>query len=218
MDWLAQVDAYCERTDLTFWSEPINALTNLGYLIVGLWFLGTLKGVPYGRALAALLIAISIGSFLFHTLATTWAGLADSLPIGLFILLYLFAINRLVIGWPVWAALLGMLAFIPFAAAVVFVVDRLPFFAISNFYWSVPILMAAYAFFLRESAPNMVRTLWIAAALLTLSITARSFDELICQDWPLGTHFAWHLINSVMFVVVLSGYRAHALAAPNARR
>ena len=28
-----QVDVYCERTDFSFWSEPINALTNIAFLI-----------------------------------------------------------------------------------------------------------------------------------------------------------------------------------------
>jgi len=33
VDWFAQFDGYCERTDLTYWSEPVNAVTNLAFII-----------------------------------------------------------------------------------------------------------------------------------------------------------------------------------------
>jgi len=218
MDWMAQVDAYCERTDFSFWSEPVNALTNLGYLLVALWALRALRDVPQGRVLAGLLLAISIGSFLFHTLATNWAGMADSLPIGLFILVYIFAFGRHVLGYGAGLAAAGVLAFFPFAAAVVWAADQLPFFAISNFYWSVPLLMAILALTAAREMPVMRRGLGLAAGLLCLSITLRSFDMGLCAQFPLGTHFAWHLINAAMFVVVLGAYRAQMLAAHGARR
>lgn len=210
MDWTAQVDAYCERMGPEFWAEPVNALTNAGYFLVALWAFRAMAGVPLGRGLAGLLMAISIGSFLFHTLATRWAGLADSLPIGLFILLYLFAINRHALGWPLWAAALGTAGFVPFAALVTWAVLQQPFLAVSSVYWSVPVAMLLYAAFLVRGP--LARGLTLAAGLLCLSITARSFDLEWCAAWPLGTHFLWHVINAAMFVVVLHSYRRHRLA------
>ncbi len=32
MDWLAPIDAYCERLGPGVWAEPVNALTNLAFL------------------------------------------------------------------------------------------------------------------------------------------------------------------------------------------
>jgi hypothetical protein len=29
MNWAESIDLYCERTDPSLWSEPLNALTNL---------------------------------------------------------------------------------------------------------------------------------------------------------------------------------------------
>ena len=212
MDWTAQVDAYCERMGPEFWAEPINALTNLGYFAVALWAFRALAGMPLGRALAGLLMAISIGSFLFHTLATRWAGLADSLPIALFILVYLYALGRHVLGWPAWGAALGMLAFLPYAALVTLAVSAQPFLAISGFYWSVPLGLVLIALALRGRHPDMARGLAIAAGLLCLSITTRSLDLTLCAAWPHGTHFGWHVINAAMFVVVLGAYRRQWLA------
>jgi hypothetical protein len=34
---LTNVDLYCERTGADFWSEPVNALTNLAFVAAGLW-------------------------------------------------------------------------------------------------------------------------------------------------------------------------------------
>ena len=33
MDWTASIDGYCERLDPSFWAEPLNAWTNLAFLL-----------------------------------------------------------------------------------------------------------------------------------------------------------------------------------------
>lgn len=59
-----------------------------------------------------------IGSFLFHTLATGWAALADTLPILLFILGYLIVFAHRFAGLPWSRAWLTVPAFLVLAAAV----------------------------------------------------------------------------------------------------
>ena len=152
--------------------------------------------------------------FLFHTHATQWASLSDVTPIGLFILLYLYAVGRQGLGWPRWGAALGMLAFVPFAAVVVPLIDRLPFFGISNFYWTVPILLVAYAPFVARIAPATARGMLIGAAILTLSICLRSLDLILCDVWPIGTHIFWHTLNAIMLPLMIEVYRRHRLAHP----
>ena len=150
MDWHSHIDAYCERIDPGFWSEPINALTNLAFLAAALWVWPRTNGLPLARALAAILFAIGIGSFLFHTFATPWAALMDVVPIGAFILLYLFAVHRDVIGLGLWPALGATALFIPFAAITVPLLGVLPFFGISAFYWTVPILLVIVVGIIKE--------------------------------------------------------------------
>ena len=72
---------YCERgLDPGFWAEPVNAVTNAGFILaglVGLWLLARRPG-ERAKALPLLLIlnlfVIGIGSFLFHTYATPAAS------------------------------------------------------------------------------------------------------------------------------------------------
>jgi hypothetical protein len=82
----APVDAYCERLDASFWSEPVNAATNAGFLLAGvlLWRVVAQRRA-LGKTIASsvrslpwLLGLIGLCSFLFHTVATVWAGLADT--------------------------------------------------------------------------------------------------------------------------------------------
>ena len=90
------MDAYCEGTGPDDWSEPINAMTNLAFLIAALVLWPRLRGpeMAMGRALAAVLFVIGVGSRLFHTHANRLTGLMDVLPILGFILLYVFAATR----------------------------------------------------------------------------------------------------------------------------
>ena len=211
MDWHSHIDAYCERIDPGFWSEPINALTNLAFLAAALWIWPRTNGLPLARALAAILFGIGIGSFLFHTFATPWAALMDVVPIGVFILLYLFAVHRDVIGLGFWPALGATALFIPFAAITVPLLGMLPFFGISAFYWTVPILLVIYALALHRT-PHITRGFLTGAGLLALSISARSVDETLCNFIPFGTHFLWHVFNAVMLAWMILVYRRHMLA------
>lgn len=211
MDWTQTFDGYCERTDPTYWSEPVNAVTNAAFLIAAfiLWRRIGTAPLPLGRALVFVLAAIGLGSYLFHTHATGWALVADVAPIGMFILLYVFVANLHFWNWPLWVAILGALAFIPYAMVLTPVFSSLPFFEISAFYWPVPLLILAYAVLLRHRMPATARGLAIGAGILILSLIFRSVDEIFCPAIPLGTHFLWHILNGVMLGWMIEVYRRH---------
>lgn len=211
MNWSDQIDAYCERTDLTLWSEPVNAITNAAFLIAAIIMWRRTGGLPWARALCAILFIIGLGSTLFHTFATAWASTADVVPIVLFILLYLFLVHWHITRWPLWAAAIGTLGFIPYAIGVTVILRDVPFFGISSFYWTVPILLLIYAPFI---GGRTARGFLIGAAILSVSITLRSLDETLCAQWPVGTHFFWHILNAVMLAWMIAVYRAHMLEAP----
>ncbi|MFV0336407.1 MAG: ceramidase domain-containing protein [Tropicimonas sp.] len=210
---LRQVDAYCERTDFTYWSEPVNALTNAAFLLAAwiMWRRLRGAGLPLAGAMCALLALIGIGSFLFHTHATIWGGIADTTPIALFILLYVFAASRDFWGLKTPWALAVTAGFIPYAALMVPLFRSLPFFGVSAAYWPVPLLIAAYAAGLRRRAPDTARGLALGAAALCLSLTFRTLDEPLCAAIPLGTHFLWHLLNGLMLGWMIEVYRRHML-------
>ena len=61
MDWTRAIDAYCERTDASYWSEPINAVTNFAFIIAALIMFRRTSGMISGQVLSVILIAIGVG-------------------------------------------------------------------------------------------------------------------------------------------------------------
>src|SRR5260370_37275907 len=106
MDWSAPIDLYCERTDASFWAEPANALTSAAFLIAAtaaFWLWRRQSASHRSRdwpalALIVVVVADGIGSFVFHTLATRGAVLADVIPSRVFIYGYLFPPRRPFLG------------------------------------------------------------------------------------------------------------------------
>ena len=209
MNWSQQINAYCERADFSYWSEPVNAVTNVAFCLVAIWMWRRTDGLLWGRVLSVILFVIGLGSYLFHTHATGWAALMDVVPIAGFILVFPFLVNWHMLRWPLWAALLGTAGFVPYAAGMVVVLRDVPFVQISNFYWTVPVLLMIYAAFLRNSMPKVARGFVVGAAILAVSISFRSVDQTVCESFPLGTHFMWHLLNAVMLGWMIEVYRRH---------
>ena len=210
-----QIIAYCERTDFAFWSEPINAVTNASFLIAAAIMAQRLRGtgLALAWALVAVLAAIGVGSFLWHTHATRWAGLADVLPILVFILVYIFAATRDYLGLRWWAAGLAVLLFFPYA----FVVARgiglvFPAAGANAAYASVALLILLYGLWLRPRHPATARGLFLGAGILAVSLTFRALDGPLCDVLPIGTHFMWHILNGIMLGWMIEVYRRHRLA------
>ncbi|KAB6714262.1 MULTISPECIES: ceramidase domain-containing protein [Roseobacteraceae] len=206
--WTEQFDGYCERVDFTFWSEPVNALTNLAFVLAALYVWPRTRDVPLARAMTVVLTLIGVGSFAFHTTATRWGALADTAPILGFILLYIFAATRDFFGLERWKSVLVTLLFFPFAAATMPLFAKLGLGS-SSAYAPVPMLIFIYAYLLKDKARKTARGLAVGAGLLCLSIGCRMLDDPICALWPMGTHFLWHLLNAVVLAHMIAVYANH---------
>jgi len=205
------IDHYCERTDPSFWAEPLNAVSNGAFLLaaiaVALWARrrGRLD-LPTG-ILAGLTFVIGIGSFAFHTLATRGAMLADVLPIlayqVAFIALYLRLAARA--SLPVTAAVLALF----FGLGAAFGQIPREVFNGSLGYAPAFIVLIGLAFVHRRIAPSEPMLLFAAAGVFTVSLTFRSVDMAVCETFPTGTHVFWHLLNGI---VLYLSTRAFVLA------
>lgn len=208
-----QIIAYCERTDFTYWSEPVNALSNAAFLIAAALVWRQTQGLPLARAMAVVLAVIGVGSFLWHTHATRWAGLADVLPILVFILLYLFAATRDFLRLGTVRAGLAVLLFLPYAAGFVWVLVKvLPGLGANAAYFSVAALIAGYGLWLRDSPTG--QGLLVGAGILCVSLGFRMADDAVCAVFPIGTHFIWHILNAIMLGWMIGVYvRYHRAGA-----
>jgi len=201
MDLTRQMDLYCERLDPGFWAEPLNAVTNLSFILAALFCWAMLGGKRDlgARVLTLILLAIGVGSFLFHTYATAWANIADVAPISAFILVYVYLATTRFLDLPRWAGLAAVAAYFPYSWAVTWAVrESVGSLNGSVAYAPVPLLILAYAAAVAFRDRDTARGLAIGAGLLVVSLVFRTIDNAVCPGLPIGTHFLWHTLNGVL--------------------
>ena len=212
MDLFKPIDIYCERLDIGIWAEPINAVTNVAFILASIFMWLRCKNLLEGRVLSFLLFSIGCGSFLFHTFAQTWAAILDVAAILIFILTYIFIANRSFLAWSKMVSLIGVILFFPYQLLLANILSNIQFFGSSVQYIPVAILIFIYSGLLRKTEPNLSRGLLIGAAILCLSIVFRIIDEPLCSILSIGTHFVWHILNAIMLSWMIEILRRHMLA------
>lgn len=208
MDWTAYVDAYCERVAPGFWGEPLNALSNLAFLVAAVaTFLLSRSGprpARSGYVLAAIIGLIFLGSSAFHTTATRWGAALDSAFIAVFLLFYIVLFARLFwsVPWKLaWLAAPAFLAFTALVAATLGQVFRGPGIYLSALLGLAVLAAALYLSKQPDRRPHW-RPFALAAAVFTVSLSFRTSDHAVCSTLPTGTHFLWHLLNAVTLFIV----------------
>lgn len=200
------IDAYCERLGPGPWGEPVNALTNLAFILAALasWRLARRSGALTGgtAGLIGLMLAVAAGSALFHTFATTWARVLDAVLILGFQLGFLWRyLRRVTLLSPSRAALaVGGLLAASIAARFVPNANE----------WSVQyapaavglIVLGAYHLRSRKRAPL---ALLAAAGTFLMALTFRTIDGPFCPSFPLGSHFLWHVLDALVMYLAIAG-------------
>ncbi|MEM6944695.1 MAG: ceramidase domain-containing protein, partial [Pseudomonadota bacterium] len=204
MELMRRIDGYCERMSEAFWAEPLNAVTNIAFIIAAL--LAFLYARRAGRLdtatgfLIANLTVIGIGSFLFHTFATVWAAMTDTIPIMIFILAYFAVAMRkfvglsfrgsaiatgiLIVALPSVSAALRPLLLGVMGGSVSYVPAFLMLLGVGGWLWSRN----------HPAGQNLVA----GAGLFAISLTFRAVDQPFCSAWSYGTHFMWHICNGTL--------------------
>jgi hypothetical protein len=200
MDPWARIDLYCERTDAGFWSEPLNALTNLAFLVAAIAIASRARR-DHGRlgwdaaVLGGLAALVGVGSFFFHTFATVWGRWLDLVFIAAFVyaLLALCLVRVARLGWR--GTLAGLVLYVVFERGVL---AALPGGTLGGSVLYLPPLLAltAAAWYARYRGRPAARRLVAAVGVLAVAIVVRTADLPLCAAWPSGTHFLWHLLTA----------------------
>ena len=204
------VDIYCERLSPEFWAEPINALSNLAFIAAAVIGIRESRRQNWSNgwiiALCTLAFSIGVGSFLFHTFAERWAGLADVLPILLFILTYLFAAAHYLFGlrWiiAIPAAIVAFCLALLARSGVLMIASRQELNGSQSYAPALALLIGS-AIILAIMKRPAARWIGAAAGVFVLSMLARTADAPLCNAFPIGTHFLWHILNGVMIGLLL---------------
>lgn len=224
---LSYLDEYCERAgDAGLWAEPVNAVTNLAFLIAALlawrtWRAGGDK--PWLQSmdiilLVVLLFAIGVGSGLWHLFASKDTLLMDVIPIVVFMNVFLISVAIRLMGLKWWGAFLFFALFQALNIASEMYLPR-------DFLNGTIMYLPAYGLLLvivvwvnkRKAAGRHL--LMHALVLWSLSLAFRTIDNDICQQFPIGTHFLWHILNALVLYRLLGALiMAQAMALSTGAR
>ncbi|MBW1855869.1 MAG: ceramidase domain-containing protein [Deltaproteobacteria bacterium] len=202
------INIYCERLGTGFWAEPLNAISNISFLIAAFlaWRLYR-EYVKNGNdthilVLIVLVGVVGIGSFLFHTYATVLMLIADIVPIMLFAFYYLAVAMKRVMDWSGWQTTFGVGAFILF---FYFFGNLFPDDALNHSVVYLPFGFALLALSIIAWFKNVKisKQYFIAFGLFSAALFFRTVDMEACSIVPFGTHFLWHIINGGMFYLLL---------------
>ncbi|MDF1880174.1 ceramidase domain-containing protein [Sulfurimonas sp. MAG313] len=198
---------YCERMDASFFAEPMNAFTNVFFIIAAYMSYKYLhKNTPNTKAktsiyiLNFILIAIGLGSFLWHTIALPWSMLADVIPITLFMYVYLFSFVYYVLQKKLYVAVLALFVFSFVNYGVESYVDKDLFNGSISY---APALISLFILALFSKNKKHLSLFLSAIFVFLLSLVFRSIDFFLCESFSFGSHFLWHICNASMLYMLL---------------
>jgi hypothetical protein len=189
------MDSYCERVGMGVFAEPLNAVSNVSFLLAAwaAWVLATRTGALSAgvRVLIALGASVGIGSILWHTYPNMLTLILDSVPILIFIMWFIWLYARNVIGMrPLFAG----------ASAAAFLLATffaLPFSGVLHgaFVYTPGLIVTLVlgVFHARDRSAARL-SLLAGAGVYLAALFFRTIDNEVCPVLPIGTHFIWHLL------------------------
>ncbi len=214
---------YCERGGSPdFWAEPLNAITNAGYLAAALGGLVLVRSSRLSAAdrgwllgLVALAASIGAGSAAFHTAPSPLTKLADVVPIAVFVVaaLYVALTRLLAYSIPLVFGLLALLGIV--SAGIAFGANSIGCgdgSCLNGAPGYLPVLAALVLTALAVvrarsvSAPSLL----LASMAFAAALTARTLDLAVCPLAAVGAfsvtaHSLWHLGTALAAYFVLRG-------------
>lgn len=224
MSYLDYIDIYCERLEPGLLAEPVNAITNVAFFIAALAALALKTTSLRAQAkqstdcrvataprndigawlLITLIFAMGIGSTLFHTFARVWAMLSDVLPILLYQLSFIIFYARNCMHKS--PRFIGALLILFLLLMSGFMQAPRAWLNGSLEYAPALIFVSGFAFWHYMHARKERYTLALAALCFVVSLALRSMDMVVCESFPLGTHFLWHCLNAVVLYLTARAY------------
>tara|TARA_B100001121_G_scaffold310523_1_gene342209 strand:+ start:2514 stop:3164 length:651 start_codon:yes stop_codon:yes gene_type:complete len=201
------VDIYCERISPEIFSEPVNFFSNFAFWIT--FFLLLKKHNKknyrdevtriYSFILIILVFLIGAGSFLFHLFGNLWSLLADTISIMIFIILYLYLAVRFYLGQTLFVSAFAILFFL----ILNYLLSYLGIKEISSYLIALLSMLIISYIAYSENKRDISYGLLLSSVIFTLSLGFRQLDLFACAQFSLGTHWIWHILNSILLYTLV---------------
>lgn len=186
---------YCERVGNSLLSEPINLFSNLAFFIAAFFAYRLITKLKLGttyKIISLIILIIGIGSSAWHSVRTPFAHAMDFLPIFAFFMFYLYQLlKRLTTDkYLPFLATLGLLG-LQIAMSILFptVLNGSVRHVVNLF------LLSGLIYILNSQNKHMAHFIWMFICYL-LAVIFRTLDNTVCSNFPIGTHFLWHILTA----------------------
>lgn len=227
-----QLPEYCEKSVPALVAQPANTASALAMLVVAMLGYNVWRKQGNGDRGSLLLVAaaflIGIGAMLFHAMPNVLTLFADVVPIIVFIIgVFVLILSRL-LGQSLLQTGLHICGFL---CALLMVTLMFTPRALGHGVWLAVPLLALYILggtlilrarlamrqnshlvgrhaerLDREYFPQvkMGYALLQCGIVLALGLLVRAYDSTLCEQFPLGLHFVWHIIVAAAVYILLT--------------
>ena len=190
--------SYCERIGTGIFSEPINLFTNVFLLVASFFSLKLLQKHNLLKkkyvSLAILVGLIGIGSGLWHSFRNPITHAMDFIPIYAFFIVYLYSLFLLLTKKKMSS--LGIT--IAYVFAQVWLSAYLPQLLNGSIRHVFNLgLIIGVLLWLRTRYQKLNYPLLALFLTYGLGVFFRSIDKAVCESFPVGTHFVWHIAAAI---------------------
>ena len=202
MNLNTSIDIYCERVSSDLFAEPINFLSNIAFIIAFYILLRRLKDLSFGdkslkkypTILIYIILFIGLGSFLFHAFGNLWSAFADTFPIMIFILFYLYIAVRFYLKQNNFVAATALIIFLSLNVFLGYAGIE----EISSYLTALFAMLLISVISLMRDEIEISRGLFTTSIIFMISLTFRQLDNFACSYMSLGTHWIWHILNAIL--------------------
>lgn len=204
---------YCEQAKYAGYFEPWNTVTNLTFIIAGIILLVNLKRSKQLDAkaifLSSVLIIIGIGSLAWHLYRNNLTLTADSIPIAVFVLSYLFFYLKYTCRKTLHLILLffGFFIYTPLLTWLLNPDSSEIFGNGGAMYFSAITYLLVIQIYNYYNMRSIIKKSMIIIIVFLISLTFRQANLFLCNNIHFGTHFMWHILNGLsLYLMVLALY------------
>jgi hypothetical protein len=206
---ISHIYGLCERAAPGILQEPLNTLTNLGFLIAAFFIYKLYRNNPDYEAkklwdiyvLNILMVCIGIASISFHTAPSYYTEIADTAFIVIFIVVYFTSAMFRIINLKKYPVLICMMAFVFTTKALVSYFPNALNDSVA--YLSSMAAIIFIAFYLNLKRRAAATAFMMASIIGCVSLFFRVVDKEVCDVVPTGTHFLWHIFNSILIYILM---------------
>lgn len=206
---ISHIYRLCERAADGVWQEPLNTITNLGFLIAAYFIYKLYRNNPDYEGknlwdiyiLNILMICIGIASITFHTVPSYYTEIADTAFIVIFIIVYFTSAMFRIINLKKYPVLICMMAFVFTTKALVSYFPNALNDSVA--YLSSMAAIIFIAFYLNLKRRAAATAFMMASIIGCVSLFFRVVDKEVCDVVPTGTHFLWHIFNSILIYILM---------------